>query len=133
MVRQRIFEGALKWIGPWEGLVFMRFLKNLKYFIFCLTNPPEMQISSHLTTTTLCPFSSSLAIIDASLPSIWCLASTTILFAQIPDPDTIVAVCLSAFSGWAARVREVRKEKAFRVFVFVGLRGFYMGWFFYVL
>jgi len=111
MVRQRIFEGALKWIGPWEGLVFMRFLKNLKYFIFCLTNPPEMQISSHLTTTTLCPFSSSLAIIDASLPSIWCLASTTTLFTQIPDPDTILAVPLLSLAKrllwgkWKSRVR----------------------------
>lgn len=89
MVRHRILAGARKWIGPWEGLVFIRFLKNLMYFIFCLTNPPDMQISSHLTTTTFCPFNNSLANIDASLPNMWCLASTTTLLAQIPDPETI--------------------------------------------
>ena len=50
MVRARIFEGARKWMGPWLGCVFMRFRRNLSYFIFCRTSPPEMQISSHLTT-----------------------------------------------------------------------------------
>jgi len=89
MVRQRIFEGARKWMGPWEGLVFMRLRRNLMYFIFWRTKPPEMAISSHRTTTTFCPFSSSFAMIDAKRPSMWCRASTTTRFAQIPDPDTI--------------------------------------------
>ena len=50
IVRARIFEGARKWMGPWLGCVFMRLRRNLSYFIFCRTSPPEMQISSHLTT-----------------------------------------------------------------------------------
>lgn len=91
MVRQRILAGARKWMGPWEGLVFIRLRRNLMYFIFWRTKPPEMAISSHRTTTTFCPFSSSFAMIDASLPSMWCRASTTTRFAQIPDPDTISA------------------------------------------
>ena len=37
-------------MGPWLGCVFMRLRRNLSYFIFCRTSPPEMQISSHLTT-----------------------------------------------------------------------------------
>jgi len=69
--------------------VFMRLRRNLMYFIFCLTRPPEMQISSQRTTTTFCPLSSSFATMDASRPSMWCRASTTTLFAQIPEPDTI--------------------------------------------
>lgn len=93
-VRQKILPGARKWMGPWEGLVFMRLRRKRKYFIFCLTSPPEMQISSHRTTTTFCPFRSSFATIDASLPSMWCRASTTTLFAQIPDPETIFSLCL---------------------------------------
>lgn len=98
MVRQRILEGARKWMGPWEGLVFMRLRRNLRYFIFWRTSPPERQISSHLTTTTFCPFSNSFANIDASLPSMWCLASTTTLPAQIPDPDTILLSLFLSFS-----------------------------------
>ena len=60
------------------------------YFIFCRTSPPDMHSSSHRTTTTFCPFNTSFAIIDASRPSMWCLASTTTLFEQIPDPETIL-------------------------------------------
>jgi hypothetical protein len=51
MVLQRIRAGARKWIGPLLGLVFILFLRNLKYFIFCLTSPPDKHISSHRTTT----------------------------------------------------------------------------------
>ena len=51
IVLHRMRAGALKWIGPLLGFVFMRFLKNLKYFIFCLTRPPDKQISSDRTTT----------------------------------------------------------------------------------
>jgi hypothetical protein len=51
MVLHRIRAGARKWIGPLLGLVFILFLKNRKYFIFCLTRPPDKQISSHRTTT----------------------------------------------------------------------------------
>lgn len=89
MVRQRILEGARKWIGPWEGLVFIRLRRKRWYFIFCLTNPPDRQISSHRTTTTFCPFSSSFANIDANRPNMWWRASTTTRRAQIPEPDTI--------------------------------------------
>ena len=88
-VRQKILEGARKWMGPWEGLVFMRLRRNLKYFIFCLTSPPEMQISSQRTTTTFWPFRSSFATMEARRPSMWWRASTTTRFAQIPEPDTI--------------------------------------------
>lgn len=104
MVRQRIFEGARKWIGPWEGFVFILLRRNLRYFIFWRTSPPDKQISSHLTTTTLCPLSNSLAKIEDNLPSIWWRASTTILFAEIPEPDTIFSLySLSrALSNWAA-------------------------------
>nr|GMD26989.1 hypothetical protein Iba_chr08dCG9450 [Ipomoea batatas] len=42
------------------------------------------------------PVGSSLARMDARRPNMWCLASTTTLLAQIPDPDTIAV--LSAFS-----------------------------------
>ena len=89
MVLQRILEGARKWIGPWEGLVFMRLRRKRRYFIFWRTRPPERQISSHRTTTTFWPLSSSLANIEANRPSMWWRASTTTLLAQIPDPDTI--------------------------------------------
>jgi hypothetical protein len=98
-VRQKILAGARKWMGPWEGLVFMRLRRNLKYFIFCLTSPPDIHISSHLTTTTFWPFKSSLAMIDAKRPSMWCLASTSTTFAQTPDPDTIFAASSSLSKG----------------------------------
>ena len=90
MVLHKILEGARKWMGPWEGFVFMRLRRNRRYFIFWRTSPPERHISSHLTTTTFWPLSSSFARIDASLPSMWWRASTTTLRAQIPDPDTMV-------------------------------------------
>ena len=51
MVLHKILDGARKWIGPCDGCVFIRFLRNLSYFIFCLVRPPDMQISSVLTTT----------------------------------------------------------------------------------
>lgn len=51
MVLQMIREGALKWMGPFLGCVFMRFLRNRSYFIFWRTSPPEMHTSSHLTIT----------------------------------------------------------------------------------
>ena len=51
MVRQRIFEGALKWMGPFLGCVFMRLRRKRSYFIFCRTMPPDMQISSARTST----------------------------------------------------------------------------------
>ena len=101
-VRQKILEGARKWMGPWEGFVFIRLRRNLMYFIFWRTSPPERQISSHLTMTTFCPLSSSLATIDAKRPSMWWRASTTTRFEHIPDPDTIFAspsVCVCV-SGW---------------------------------
>jgi len=94
IVRQRILEGARKWIGPWDGFVFILLRRNLRYFIFWRTSPPERQISSHLTTTTLCPLRSSFAKIEESLPSIWWRASTTILLALIPEPDTIFSLSL---------------------------------------
>lgn len=51
MVLHKIRAGARKWIGPLLGLVFILFLKNLRYFIFWRTRPPDKQISSHRTTT----------------------------------------------------------------------------------
>ena len=51
MVRQIILDGARKWMGPFLGCVFILFLKNRSYFAFCLTSPPDMQTSSHLTIT----------------------------------------------------------------------------------
>ena len=51
MVLHRILEGALKWMGPLLGCVFMRLRRKRWYFIFCRTMPPEMQIASDLTIT----------------------------------------------------------------------------------
>lgn len=38
-------------MGPWDGCVFILFLRNRSYFIFCRVRPPDMQIASVLTTT----------------------------------------------------------------------------------
>lgn len=103
MVRQRILEGARKWIGPWEGLVFMRLRRNLWYFIFWRTRPPERHNSSHLTTTTFLPLNNSLANMEANLPRLWCLASTTTLSTQIPDPETIFFFFFSSSSSSPSR------------------------------
>lgn len=114
MVRQMILAGARKWIGPWEGLVFIRLRRNLMYFIFWRTRPPDIQISSHRTNTTFCPFRSSFATIDANRPSMWWRASTTTRFAQIPEPDTIfnLSLCFSAAQGFRNET-----EREARVFI----------------
>ena len=94
-------------MGPWDGCVFILFLRNRSYFIFCLVRPPDMQIASVLTTTctdfcaqhqalpqavgpredqaclkhtTCSPFSSCLANTEASRPSICPRASTRVSF-----------------------------------------------------
>ena len=50
-VLQKMREGARKWKGPLVGLVFMRLRRKRSYFIFCLTSPPEIVISSARTIT----------------------------------------------------------------------------------
>lgn len=51
MVLHMILEGALKWIGPFEGFVFIRLFRKRSYFIRWRTSPPEMHTSSHRTIT----------------------------------------------------------------------------------
>ena len=46
-----ILEGARKWMGPFLGCVFILFRRKRSYLAFCLTSPPEMTVSSHLTIT----------------------------------------------------------------------------------
>ena len=121
MVRQRILEGARKWIGPCDGLVFIRLRRKRRYFIFWRTRPPERQISSHLTTVTLWPLRSSLARIDDNRPSMWWRASTTTSFAHIPDPDTIFSALLLSVKPYASVSRIAARRNVcvvFRVKVF---------------
>lgn len=127
MVRQRILEGARKWMGPWEGLVFILLRRNLKYFIFWRTRPPDMQISSHLTTTTRCPFKSSLAMMAARRPSMCCLPSTTIRRAQIPDPDTIFVGAVATALGGGIRVWARGEEEKWWFEGFYTWRGVLVG------
>ena len=113
------------------------------YFIFCRTSPPDMHSSSHRTTTTFCPFNTSFAIIDASRPSMWCLASTTTLFEQIPDPETILlslSLSLSrslSDSNPAAASLSIYLELllGFKLFVYLFLRLLLYGpfWFLWAL
>ena len=117
-VRQKILEGARKWMGPWDGFVFILLRRKRRYFIFCLTSPPESAISSQRTTTTRWPLRSSLATMDARRPNMWWRASTTTLFAMIPDPETIFRVSLFSLSRrkkvWSAPLLK-RNEGTFRV------------------
>lgn len=93
MVLQIILEGARKWMGPFLGCVFIRFLKNRSYLAFCLTSPPEMHISSHLTITYMKHYRDS-----EYLPRYpW-------------EVGTKAATCLaaSAWSGWICELRRMR-------------------------